>query len=103
MPTTEEQDELCNNCKWEWTTQNGVKGYKVTSKKKGYTMNSIFLPAAGHRYESSLRDAGSWGSYWSSSFSTLPYSAYDLGFDSDSKDVYSCTRYLGCTVRPVCP
>ena len=35
MPTKAEQDELYNNCTWEWTTQNGVNGYKVTSKING--------------------------------------------------------------------
>ena len=62
MPTTEEQQELINNCTWTWTTQNGVNGYKVTSKSNG---NSIFLPAAGCRDDSSLNDAGSYGDYWS--------------------------------------
>ncbi|MBR5532185.1 MAG: T9SS C-terminal target domain-containing protein, partial [Bacteroidales bacterium] len=37
MPTKAEQDELRNtdNCTWEWTTLNGVEGYKVISKKNG--------------------------------------------------------------------
>ena len=47
MPTKEECEELLENCTWNWTTQNGVNGYKVTSKKNG---NSIFLPAAGYYY-----------------------------------------------------
>ena len=35
MPTVDEFEELVNpaNCKWEWTTKNGVNGYKVTGKK----------------------------------------------------------------------
>lgn len=32
MPTKAEQDELREKCTWTWTTQNGVKGCKVTSK-----------------------------------------------------------------------
>ena len=67
MPTRAEQDELRNNCTWTWTTQNGVNGYKVTSKSNG---NSIFLPAAGYRDDSSLNNAGSTGYYWSSSLYT---------------------------------
>ena len=43
MPTHEEQLELINNCTITWTTQNGVKGYKVT----GPNGNSIFLPTTG--------------------------------------------------------
>ena len=104
MPTKEEQDELRENCTWEWTTQNGVEGYKVTSKKKGYTKNSIFLPAAGYRYVSSLGDAGSLGDYWSSSlYADGPGSAYELSFSSDYVGRSGNGRYYGQSVRPVCP
>ena len=103
MPTREEQVELRDNCTWEWTTQNGVKGYKVTSKKKGYTKNSIFLPAAGYRRDSSLKEVGSYGYYWSSSLdSDNPYNAW--GVDFNSSDVYRdyYDRCCGFSVRPVC-
>ena len=96
LPTQEELKELKNRCTWEWTTQNGKKGYKVT----GPNGNSIFLPAAGYRNGASLRNAGSSGYYWSSS----PYSnglAYYLYFSSSSLNVYGSLRYHGCTVRPV--
>ena len=100
MPTEAEQDELRTECTWTWTTQNGVKGYKVTSKTNG---NSIFLPAAGFRYGSALLN-GSDGFYWSSSLSTygsddaygLIFSSYYLGWD-----YYG--RNHGRSVRPVLP
>ena len=101
MPTTEEQQELIDNCTWTWTTQNGVNGYKVTSKSNG---KSIFLPAAGNRYASSLRNAGSGGYYWSSSLDTNSlsnYNAYVLYFYSDLGRLYY-HRYYGHSVRPVC-
>lgn len=44
--------ELIKECTWEWTTQNGVNGYKVI----GPNGNSIFFPAAGYRYESLCAD-----------------------------------------------
>ena len=101
MPTRAEQDELIdtNNCTWTWITQNGVNGYKVTSKKNG---NSIFLPAAGERLNSSLYGAGSSGDYWSSSLSTDSSRAYGLYFDSSDVDWGSGSRYYGLSVRPVC-
>ncbi|MBQ9362110.1 MAG: hypothetical protein IJT97_01685 [Bacteroidaceae bacterium] len=100
MPTKAEQDELRTNCTWTWTTQNGKNGYKVTSKTNG---NSIFLPAAGSRYGSSLYDAGSYGGYWSSSLLTsTSSSAYYLGFNSSDVDWYYSTRYDGRSVRAVC-
>ena len=99
MPTRAEQDELRNNCTWIWTTQNGVNGYKVTSNKNG---NSIFLPAAGYRYNSNLYGAGSNGHYWSSSLLTSDsYRAYDLPFNSSVYWGYDNREY-GHSVRAVC-
>ena len=102
MPTKAEQDELSNTSytTWTWTTQNGVKGYKVTSKTNG---NSIFLPAAGYRGGSDLYSAGSNGSYWSSSLRTSDSSnAYNLNFGSGYVfSDYGYNRNLGQFVRPV--
>ena len=104
MPTKAEQDELREQCTWTWTAQNGVYGYKVTSKKSGYTNKSIFLPAAGFRYDSSLHYAGSYGDYWSSSLDTSdPGRAYELGVYSDYVDWSYNGRFYGQSVRPVCP
>ena len=102
MPTKAEQDELrnTNNCTWEWTTQNGVNGYKVTSVVNG---NSIFLPAAGFRCNGYLSSAGSLGYYWSSSLSTShSYFAYDVFFSSSYVSLGSIYRCYGQSVRAVC-
>lgn len=104
MPTDAELTELREQCTWTWTTQNGVYGYKVTSKKSGYTNKSIFLPAAGYRNDSSLSGAGSNSRYWSSSLSTgIPYFAYELLFYSGSVLRNLDYRCCGQSVRPVCP
>ncbi len=101
MPTKEEQDELCEKCTWTWTTQNGITGYKVTSKSNG---NSIFLPAAGYRSDSGLGYAGSDGNYWSSSLNTSYSSnAYGLSFYSGFVNTNGNVRYCGQSVRAVCP
>jgi hypothetical protein len=101
MPTMDELNELrdTDNCTCTWTTQNGINGYKVTSKSNG---NSIFLPAAGYRYFSDLYVAGSDGGYWSSSLSTYDSDgAYVLYLGSDIP-YWSCSdRYYGLSVRPV--
>ena len=104
MPTNSEWSELrdTSNCSWTWTTINGVNGYKVQSKKSGYTDNWIFLPAAGYRECTILYDVGSDGLYWSSSLNTgYPCSAWYVYFLSDY--VNSCIgyRYYGRSVRPV--
>ena len=101
MPTIAERNELRNTSytTWTWTTQNGVKGYKVTSKTNG---NSIFLPAAGYRNDSVLHDAGSNGLYWSSSlYTSNSKNAYYLGFNSDHVFSNYYWRFYGLSVRPV--
>ena len=97
MPTTDEQRELLNNCDWEWTTLNGVKGYKVT----GPNSNSIFLPAAGYRDGTDVNNRGSHGYYWSSSLYSYSYSAYRLDFYYDNYYCDDSDRYYGRSVRPV--
>jgi len=110
MPTDSENYELVTSCTWTWTTQNGVNGYLVTSNKSGYEGRSIFLPAAGYRYGTSLYSAGSYGIYLSSSLrSDFPFCARWFSFYSGvlyavfSDDGLSTDRNVGGTVRPVCP
>ena len=98
MPTSTEQVELENKCIWTWTVQNGVNGYKVT----GPNGNSIFLPAAGYRLDSSLIFAGSEGLYLSSTGDTNNRHAYGLDFDSDCpRSRFGLLRFFGQSVRPV--
>lgn len=100
MPTDAEWTELREQCTWTWTSQNGVNGYKVTSKSNG---NSIFLPAAGYRDGSSLHYAGSYGHYWSSSLDTdSPNTAWNVLFNYADVNRSNNSRYYGHSVRPVC-
>ena len=106
MPTSAEWEELLNtsNCTWTWTTQNNVNGYKVTSKKTGYTDKSIFLPAAGDVNGTSLNWAGTYGYYWSSSLDGSDSSkAWRLDFYNGSRKGYSRERYKGSRVYAVHP
>ena len=101
MPSIEQYNELINNSytTWTWTTMNGVKGRKITSKSNG---NSIFLPAAGERGGTSLGFAGNYGIYWSRSLNTsYSYYAYVQDFSSGYISTSSDYRYFGQSVRPV--
>ena len=99
LPTEAEFRELIDNCDWQWSTQDGYNGYKVSSKKNG---NSIFLPAAGDRYGSSPRGAGENGNYWSSSpYGSYSYSAHYLYMHSSGHHTSWCLLYAGMPVRPV--
>lgn len=59
MPTEEEIQELIDNCTYEVTTVNNVKGGRFTAKNG----NSIFLPAAGWKLDK-LYQGGDQGGYW---------------------------------------
>ena len=99
MPTKEEQDELRNNCSWEWTTVNGVNGYNVT----GPNGNSIFLPAAGCRYGTDVNYRGNYGYFWSGSLTSYRSSgASFLHFGGGDYGWNGYDRCIGLSVRPVC-
>lgn len=103
MPTKEDFDELLGNTSNQWVTNyngTGVNGYVFTASNG----NTLFLPAAGWRYDTSLNYAGSGGYYWSSSLnSDGPLGACRLYFDSGLVRVDNDYRNEGRTVRPVRP
>ena len=105
MPTVEEYDELVDpaKCTWEWTTKDGVNGYKVTGKKTG---KSIFLPITGFRFYSEVQFRAIKGVYWTSTlYSGNPFKAWCLEFDfSDYKVDFgnlSSNRFSGRCIRAV--
>ena len=98
IPTIDQQTELITKCTWKWTTQNGVKGRLVT----GPNRNTLFLPAAGNRYDSSLYRAGSQGGYWVRTvYSSRPSDVSSLGFNSSSVGWGDKGRCYGFPVRAV--
>lgn len=60
VPTNEDFKELLKYCDTKWSTINKVNGMLFISEING---NSIFLPAAGYRNDTSLYNAGSYGYY----------------------------------------
>ena len=105
VPSPEDFRELCNNCKSEWTTKNGIPGRTFTGKNG----NSIFLPAAGYswfddrddEYGTTLYGRGTYGYYWSSGFYSAS-NAYDLDFGASGVSPQSnSSRRYGFTVRAV--
>ena len=98
MPSKEQIIELCNSCTWQWTQRNGVNGQLGT----GPNGNTIFLPAAGDRWNESLHYAGSNGLYWSRTLYP-DYSRYAYGLSFYGGDVgwYNYGRICGFAVRAV--
>ena len=105
MPTDQELYDLCyNKCDWTSTEQDGVKGYVVRGRGD-FADASIFLPAGGNGYWTSLSYAGSYGYFWSSvpgsdkdSFLSCYLSFIWGNSHRTSSDGY---RNFGFTVRPV--
>ena len=100
MPTPTQINELLKNTTKGWTTQDGVNGYKFTSKTD--TSKSIFIPAAGSAWSGSLNLSGNFGAIWSSLLDAgnvrygqhLYLGPVDVSLDHDS-------RCLGFSVRGV--
>ena len=98
MPTSEQFQELYDNCNVEFCSVNGYRGMKFTSKING---NSVFFACSGFGNGSSWNNRGSFGYYWSSSFSSAR-SARRLYFYSGGVNPQdNSNRYYGFAVRPV--
>ena len=114
MPTKGDIEELLatkdNTTDYTWTWCDGnntkyagtdVKGWQIVRISTGAT---LFLPAAGYRDDTYLGDVGSYGYYWSSSlYAYFPNFAWYVYFDSGDRYTGGSYRYLGRSVRPVCP
>ena len=99
MPSIAEFTELMTKCQWEWISENGIQGYKVTGKNG----NSIFLPAAGYYNGNKLNSEGVCGRYWSTSLQeSSPAYAHYFHFISNYIFTNTCYRYQGLSIRPVC-
>lgn len=111
MPTMEELKELLT-CTWSWEKYNGVQGARVI----GPNGNSIFLPAASFKDNSSAPIEGTYGSYWgrthANTVSSTPCGAELVFGTADYKTEFSITNfyfemgptgwcYCGRSVRPV--
>ena len=101
MSTKAEFQELLDNCDGTWISSymgKGVAGRLYTSKANG---NSVFFPAAGYCYDSSMGDVGLFGNYWSASWAPS-FSAWLLSFYSGGQSVFSNKGHYGQPVRGVC-
>ncbi len=104
MPSKADFQELLDNCTWEWTYLDRIRGCKVTSKING---NYIFLPAAGVIYPNSTYpypdDLGNVGRYWASTPSNDSHNINADGILCTQKFVGHGTqdRRNGFPIRPV--
>lgn len=102
IPTTTQYYELLSNSNFEWTTLDGINGYKITSKKNN---SWIFLPASGYYSETSgLIYRNERGHYLLGNYnSTYKYLSYGFWFANGVTPSRGSTfsRCEGNTIRPV--
>ncbi|MBR3455038.1 MAG: hypothetical protein IKH26_06925 [Bacteroidaceae bacterium] len=106
MPSLDQMKELLDNCSSSWARLNGVYG-RLFKGKNGGTM---FLPAAGYRWDDGYFNDGNYGYhgyYWSSkqTYGFDHYYAYHLFIycgDAYWNGQYAYNRVYGSSVRPVC-
>ncbi|MBR6827356.1 MAG: hypothetical protein IKM76_04265 [Prevotella sp.] len=105
MPTTEDIQMLKDSCTWTYEEVNDVPGWRLTSKKDGYTDQSIFLPFTGYRKGDAAAVAtGEKGLYWTGIIGDDTQKAKAMlltGTDTDTLTVVDSLRYMGFAIRPV--
>lgn len=98
IPSKEQFEELVSKCTWTWVTIDNRNGYKII----GPNGKSIFMPAAGYRYQRRILNNGDAGFYWSSMpIDDNNIKSYDLWFRQEGPTIGSGERDCGRSVRPV--
>ena len=99
MPTADQWRELKDNTITQWATQNGIDGLLLIAPNG----NSLFLPAAGYRWNDELYYVGL-GTYWSCLLNTdYPSDAWFFDFNSNYCNMGNSGRDRGRSVRAVHP
>ena len=100
IPTKEEFNELIEKCTIEARTYDGMPGSLFT----GPNGNSIFLPEAGEKWQSTVREKNKSGWYWSAN-EEKGYRNMSAGFlwvANDNAHYSDMNKVTGLTIRPVC-
>ena len=92
IPTSEQVDELINNCKWQLIESQGVKGFLISKNDK-----SIFLPVSGYMDNEEIKNASKCF-YWTS---TRYYIENTRAYCIENKDIGWENRYYGMPIRAV--
>lgn len=98
VPRKNDWEELRRRCKWEWTEQEGILGYRIT----GENGNSIFLPTTGYISGTTFKEYDYFGYYWTANRDEeYPYMAWDFYFQSEYAGCFRGGRDNGRCIRPI--
>lgn len=95
-PSSDDLQELIDNCEWEWKSRNGMYGWEIM----GSNGNSIFLPAAGAYSAYRLANVNESGRYWCSDMESTHF-ALGLRFNNMTYGIVADTKFYGRPIRPV--
>jgi uncharacterized protein (TIGR02145 family) len=99
MPTEEEFLELIEKCEWREAERDGCYGFEVVAPND----NTIFLPAAGYKHDTTLYHDGLEALYWSASAvaDNDNKRAKALQVNNHERSLQEHYRYYGAQVRAV--
>ena len=102
LPVAEDIQLLRDSCTWEYASEDAVLGWKLTSKKEGYTNVSIFLPFTGYRNgKNAPADVDNLGLYWTGNIGENTGKAKALLINETDKEMVERNRFLGLAIRPI--
>ena len=103
MPTEADRRELEEGCEWIWTDNFNSTGIKGVLGKSKTNSNTIFIPAAGFKYDSNTMNLNVECVFWTAS---LSYS-YPIGYFScfsltnEGNGIKFSIPFVGMPVRAV--
>lgn len=99
MPTEEEFLELIEKCEWREAERDGCYGFEIVAPND----NTIFLPAAGYKHDTTLYHDGWEALYWSASAvaDNDNKRAKALQANNHERSLQEHYRYYGAQVRAV--
>ena len=102
MPTKDEYQELYDNTDNEWVSDfegTGVHGWKFMKKSDHNVF--VFFPASGLYNGTTLKNHGTSGNYWSSSYKDSTNAYFLFLYSGSSTPQYYGSRRIGYCIRPV--
>ena len=102
MPTEADRRELVEGCEWTWTYNFNSTGIKGVLGKSKTNSNTIFIPAAGYKYDSYTIELNVECDFWTASLSCHSYEAFScFCFTNEGDGLKYSIPFVGMPVRAV--
>lgn len=102
MPTEADRRELEEGCEWIWTDNFNSTGIKGVLGKSKTNSNTIFIPAAGLKYDSNTMNLNVECVFWTASLSCYSYESFScFSFTNEGDGIKFSIPFVGMPVRAV--